>query len=156
MLKVVIIDANSITRNLLSTLLIAGGHDVVGTSNTSDANLARAIKLAPQVLCVDIGEASDQNFGIIDMLREALPKALIFLVSGNMDSALVQGGAQRGLHGFIVKPFNPLTVQTVIRNAILKIARQLQTRPVPATETSASTDTSADLLPGTTSTDTTT
>ncbi len=156
MLKVVIIDANSITRNLLSTLLVAGGHDVVGTSNTSDASLARAIKLAPQVLCVDIGEASDQNFGIIDMLRKALPKALIFLVSGNMDSALVQGGAQRGLHGFIVKPFNPLTVQTVIRNAILKIARQLHAKPVNATETFEAPDQPTDLLPGTTSTGTAT
>jgi two-component system chemotaxis response regulator CheY len=93
MLKVVVIDSNTITRNLLSTLLIADGHDVVGTSNTSDASLARTIKLEPQIVCVDIGETSDQNLGMLDLLREALPKALIFLVSGNMDSALVQGAA---------------------------------------------------------------
>ncbi|EGF31810.1 putative response regulator [Oxalobacteraceae bacterium IMCC9480] len=134
MLKVVIIDGNSITRNLLSTLLVAGGHDVIGDSNTSDAGLARAIKLQPQIVCIDIGETSDQGFGMLDLLRESLPKALIFLVSGNMDPAIVQGASQRGIHGFIVKPFNPVTVQTIIRNAILKIARQQQARATAATE----------------------
>ncbi len=147
MLKVVIIDANSITRNLLSTLLIAGGHDVIGDSNTSDAGLAKAIKLEPQIICIDIGEASDQGFGKLDLLREALPKALIFLVSGNMDSGLVQGAAQRGVHGFIVKPFNPVTVQTAIRNAIIKIARQRQATPATSSETSAPTDKSAGTVP---------
>jgi two-component system chemotaxis response regulator CheY len=156
MLKVVVIDSNTITRNLLSTLLIADGHDVVGTSNTSDASLARNIKLEPQIVCVDIGETSDQNLGMLDSLRETLPKALIFLVSGNMDSALVQAAAQRGVHGFIVKPFNPVSVRTVIRSAILKIARQLQAKTVTAAETSAPTDSSADLSHGNTSTDTAT
>jgi len=156
MLKVVVIDSNTITRNLLSTLLIADGHDVVGTSNTSDASLARTIKLEPQIVCVDIGETSDQNLGMLDLLREALPKALIFLVSGNMDSALVQGAAQRGIHGFIVKPFNPVTVRTVIRSAILKIARQLQAKTVTSAETSVPADSSADLSHGNTSTDTAT
>lgn len=144
MLKVVVIDSNSITRDLLSTLLTAGGHDVVGTSNTSDASLARAVKLEPQIVCVDIGEASDQSLGMLDLLRQALPKALIFLVSGNMNSALVQGATQRGIHGFIVKPFNPETVRTVIRSAILKIARQLQAKTTESAETSAPTDPSTD------------
>lgn len=134
MLKVVIIDGNSITRHLLSTLLVAGGHDVIGDSNTSDAGLARAIKLQPQIVCIDVGDASDQGFGMLDLLRESLPKALIFLVSGNLHPAVVQGAAQRGIHGFIVKPFNPMTVQNIIRNAILKIARQQQARAATTTQ----------------------
>ena len=153
MLKVVIIDANSITRNLLSTLLVAGGYDVIGDANTSDAGLARAIKLDPQILCVDIGEVADQRFTIIDLLRKALPKALIFVVSGRMDSDLVQGAAQRGVHGFIVKPFNPVTVQTAIRNAILKIARQRQAATAISAETPAPADKSAGIAPDTTSSD---
>lgn len=154
MLKVVIIDANSITRNLLSTLLVASGHDVVGDSTTSAAGLARLIKLEPQIVCVDIGEASDQSLGILDTLRESLPKALIFLVSGNMDPSIVQQSAQRGIHGFIVKPFNPLTVQTVIRNAILKIARQRQSTVVAATEAPEPTTSSAGSSPEKTTPDT--
>ncbi|MFT5532834.1 MAG: two-component system chemotaxis response regulator CheY [Burkholderiaceae bacterium] len=153
MLKVVIIDANSITRNLLSTLLVAGGHDVIGDSNISDAGLARTIKLAPQIVCVDIGAASEQGFGILDLLRERLPKALIFLVSGNMEPSIVQGAAQRGVHGFIVKPFNPMTVQTVIRNAILKIARQQQSKVAADTETLASSNQSAEKPSGTSAPD---
>jgi len=38
----------------------------------------------------------------------------------------VQTAAQRGVRGFIVKPFNAVTVLTTIRNAIIKIAKQHQ------------------------------
>ena len=57
MLKIVVIDANAMARGLLTTLLTAAGHEVIGNSNTSPAGLARAIKLAPQLICIDIGAA---------------------------------------------------------------------------------------------------
>ncbi len=126
MLKVVIIDANAISRNLLGTILTNGGHEVVGDSNTSSAGLARVIKLRPQVVCIDIGHAEDGGMTLLDTIRSELPKALVFMVSGKMSSEIVQGALQRGVHGFIVKPFNALTVLTTIRNAVLKIARKQQ------------------------------
>ncbi|GAA4019294.1 response regulator [Actimicrobium antarcticum] len=129
MLRVVIIDDNAVTRNLLTTMLVAGGHEVVGDSNTSDAGLARAIKLRPQLLCIDIGTDPVRSMEILDLLRASLPKVLIFIVSANMDPEIVQGALQRGVHGFIVKPFKSTTVTAIIRNAILKLARA-QTRTV--------------------------
>lgn len=129
MLKVVIIDGNAISRNLLGTILTNGGHELVGDSNTSSAGLARVLKLRPQVVCIDIGHVEDGGMDLLDTIREALPKALIFLVSGKMSPEVVEGALQRGVHGFIVKPFNALTVLTTIRNAVLKLARQQQARP---------------------------
>ncbi len=129
MLKVVIIDGNAISRDLLSTILTNGGHEVVGGGNTSSAGFARLLKLQPQVVCIDIGHVEDGGLDMLDTIRGSLPKALIFMVSNQLDSAAVQGGLQRGVHGFIVKPFNAVTVLTTIRNAVLKIARQQQTKP---------------------------
>lgn len=123
MLKVVIIDGNAISRGLLSSVLAGGGHEVVGDGNTSHASLVKLIALRPQIVCVDIGTHDEQGVMILKTLTEALPKALIFLVSGKFDEAMVKVAAQHGVHGFIVKPFNGVTVLNTIRKAVLKLVR---------------------------------
>lgn len=122
-LKVVIIDGSAISRDLLGTILTNGGHDVVGNSNASPAGLARMVKLQPQVVCIDVGGA-DEGMALLGHLRAELPKALLFLVSGKIDQATVQSALEQGVHGFIVKPFNAVTVLTTLRNTVLKVARR--------------------------------
>ena len=39
MLKAVILDGNAIARNLLTSVLTSGGHEVVGDSNIAPASL---------------------------------------------------------------------------------------------------------------------
>lgn len=124
MVTAAVIDANAISRNLLSTVLQNGGLEVVAEANTSSAALAGVVKLAPQIICMDLGAPEDGGLEKLDSLRAAVPKALVFLVSAQFDAALVQAAAQRGVHGFIVKPFNATTVLTTIRRAIIKLARK--------------------------------
>lgn len=126
MLKVVVIDGNVVSRNLLTSVLTSGGHHVVGGSNASSAGLAGMIKLKPQLVCIDIGQADEAGLEMLDTIRTGLPKALIFLVSGKIDSGTVQAALDRGVHGFIVKPFNAVTVLANIRNTIIKVAKQHQ------------------------------
>lgn len=123
MLKMVVIDNNAVSRNLLSTLLISGGHEVVGDANTRPASLARMINLRPQVICIDIGDDNDDIDSLVT-IRNALPKALLFLVSAKFSAASIESGLRHGVHGFIVKPFNAATVLATVRNAIVKLARQ--------------------------------
>lgn len=124
MLKVVVIDNNAVSRNLLTSVLVNGGFDVVGDSNASPAGMAGMIKLKPQIVCIDIGTADEDGLERIDTLRRALPKALLFLVSGQFDPITVQTAIARGVHGFIVKPFKAETVLKTIRNTVIKLARQ--------------------------------
>jgi len=131
MLRVVILDANAVARNLLTSVLNNGGHEVVGDANLAPASLARVIKLKPQIVCIDIGEANDEGFGIIDRLHQELPKALLFMVSSKLDATILQTAQQHGVQGFIVKPFNSVAVLTSIRNTIIRIAKQ-QRAPAPA------------------------
>lgn len=128
MLKVVVIDGNAISRNLLTSVLVNGGYDVIGDANTTSASLAAMIKLQPQIVCVDIGASDDEGFEKLEILRAGLPKSLVFLVSGQFDASTIQTASERGVHGFIVKPFNAGTVLATIRKAILKIAKQHRQR----------------------------
>jgi two-component system, chemotaxis family, chemotaxis protein CheY len=124
MLKVVVMDANAISRNLLTSVLTSGGHEVVGEYNTTGASIAAMTKLQPQLVCIDIGAADEEGLAKLDQVRQELPKALLFLVSGTFEAALVQAAAARGVHGFIVKPFKSAAVLENIRNTILKLARK--------------------------------
>ncbi len=129
MLKVVIIDGNAISRNLLSSVLTTGGYEVIGDSNTSSAGIASMVKLQPQIICIDTGDAENSGLDMLESLRSLFPKALVFMVAANMDADRVQGALQRGVHGFIIKPFNAVTVLMTIRNAVLKLARQQAAKP---------------------------
>lgn len=124
MLKVVVIDGNAISRNLLTSVLVNGGYEVIGDANISSAGLASMIKLQPQLVCIDIGSADEEGFERLVTLRAGLPKALLFLVSGKIEAATVQRALEQGVQGFIVKPFNAVTVLSSIRNGIIKLAQQ--------------------------------
>lgn len=133
MLKVAIIDANAISRNLLTSVLEGGGFNVVGGSNTSSAGIAAVVKLQPQLVCIDIGVPDEEGFARLASVRQQLPKALLFLVSGKLDADSVKKALEFSVHGFIVKPFNGATVLATIRNAVIKLARQHRS-PQPATD----------------------
>lgn len=132
MLKVVILDNQAVARNLLGSVLTTGGHEVVGDSNTSLSNLARMVKLQPQIVCVDIGENNADGVALLDNLRKELSRALIFLVSSKMDAELIQMAQQHGVSGFIVKPFNAVAVLSSIRNTIIRISKQTKAKDQPA------------------------
>ena len=122
MLKAIILDNQAVARDLLASVLNNGGHEVVGGSNTNVSNLARMVKLQPQIVCVDIGETNGDGVELLDNLRKELPKALIFWVSPKIDVDTIQRVQQHGVSGFIVKPFNATAVLTSIRNTIIRIA----------------------------------
>lgn len=122
MLKAIILDNQAVARDLLASVLNNGGHEVVGGSNTNISNLARMVKLQPQIVCVDIGETNGDGLALLDSLRKELPKALIFWVSSKIDAEIIQLVQQHGVSGFIVKPFNTMAVLASIRSTIIRIA----------------------------------
>lgn len=134
MLRAYIIDNQAVARNLLATVLNNGGHEVVGDGNHSATNFARMVKLQPQIICIDIGEADKDGLALLESVKEHLPKALIFLVSAKLDADTIQAAQSRGVVGFIVKPFNAVAVLMAIRNTILRIAKQAKAQLKPVTE----------------------
>lgn len=134
MLRAYIIDNQAVARNLLATVLNNGGHEVVGDGNHSATNFARMVKLQPQIICIDIGEADKDGLALLESVKVHLPKALIFLVSAKLDAETIQAAQSRGVVGFIVKPFNAVAVLMAIRNTILRIAKQAKTQSKPITD----------------------
>ncbi|MEW7848017.1 response regulator [Massilia aurea] len=125
MLKAVIVDGNAVSRAMLGTVLADGSYDVVGATHTSALGFALALKHHPHVICIAREQVEDGS-DVVEQLRAALPKTLVFLVSGTLDAAAVQNALARGVQGFIVKPFKADTVLKTIRNTVLAFIKQQQ------------------------------
>lgn len=125
MLKAVIVDSNAISRGLLNTVLTDGSYDVVGQTHTSALGYALALKHKPHFVCIAREQVEDGN-DVVGQLRANLPKTLVFMVSGTLDAATVQASLERGVHGFIVKPFKADAVLKTIRNTVIAMVRKHQ------------------------------
>ena len=131
MLKAVLVDSNAVSRGLLNTVLQDGGYEVVGQTHTAQAALVLAMKFQPQIICIARDQVEDGS-GVVEQLREALPKTLVFMVSGTLDAPAIQAALARGVHGFIVKPFKADTVLNTIRNTVIAVVRKQQAGPTSA------------------------
>ena len=123
MLSAVIIDGNAISRDLLNSVLTQGGHRVLAQAHTAEKGMVLLATLQPQLVCVDIDQI-DEETDILQALQKDFPKVLVFLVSSELDAATVQKAVARGVHGFIVKPFNSVSVLKSIRNAVIAMIKK--------------------------------
>jgi two-component system chemotaxis response regulator CheY len=125
MLKAVIIDANAISRGLLNSVLSEGGYSVVGQTHTSAQGFALMQKFHPQLVCI-AREQIEDGHNIVEQVRAAMPKTMIFMVSGAIDAAMLQAAMARGVQGFIVKPFKADAVLKTIKSTVIAMIKKQQ------------------------------
>jgi len=124
-LKAVLIDSSAVARGLLNTVLTDGGYDVCGQGHTSAQGLALLVKHQPHLVCIAREQVEDGS-NVIQAIRDAWPKTLIFMVSSGIDAATLQAAHASGVSGFIVKPFNADTVLKTIRNTVIAMVKKQQ------------------------------
>ena len=123
MLKAIIIDSSAVARGLLNTVLQDGGYDVAGQGHTCAAGVALMIKHNPHIVCIALEQVEND----LDSMREIKakwPKALVFMVSSQLDAATIQSAHAMGVNGFIVKPFKADTVLNTIRNVVIAMVKR--------------------------------
>lgn len=125
MLKAVIIDASAISRDLLSTILLAESYQVVGHSHSGTHGLALAIKHKPHIVCVDM-QIVYESADFMPRMREQLPKTLVFMMSSELKADTLKDALARGVHGVIIKPFNSVKVINTIKTAVLAFVKRQQ------------------------------
>ncbi|MBC7501813.1 MAG: response regulator transcription factor [Herminiimonas sp.] len=124
-MDILIIDDNEMTRMLLRTILSGDGHTVVGEISTGKAGLDQALKLLPQVICLDIEMPDLSGIDILKQVVQKLPKTIVLMVSGKNDMATVKECLSLGAAGFIIKPFTAATLSKVLREAVARIGQTL-------------------------------
>ncbi len=123
-MNVLIVDDNEMTRALLRTILSAEGYIVLGEASNSKHGLEQALKIRPDIICLDILMPDGSGVDVLKQVMSELPKTIVLMVSGKRDMETVKECLGNGAQGFIVKPFNTAIVLKTIKDALLRAGRQ--------------------------------
>jgi len=124
--KVFIIDDNEMTRAVLRMIIQGVRFDVVGDAAGASAGLERALRLRPDIICLDVQMPERDGLEILETLVAQLPDAVVLMVTARNDAPTVKMALERGARGFIVKPFNSGTVLDTMDAACVLIERRRQ------------------------------
>lgn len=136
--RIVIVDDNDMTRALLRGLLTSEAYQVVGEANNGEQGLEVALRMRPDIVCLDVNMPRTDGLTVLKQLHEQAPELVVVMVTGNTDRDTVQAAIGGGAGGFIVKPFNSARVLATIEGAMKKAAAMGKSVPpavTPAAET---------------------
>lgn len=119
-LTVLIVDDNEMTREVLRVTLRADGYNVIGEAADGEAGLELALKLRPNIVCLDVLMPKVSGLDALKQLKEKLPQTIVLMVTGSRDRDTIQTALQNGANGFILKPFTASTVLAAIEKAVPK------------------------------------
>ncbi len=125
-MNVLIVDDNEMTRTLLRTILSGDGHKVLGEASNGRSGLEQALKLKPDLVCLDILMPDGNGIDVLKQIMKDLPKAIVLMVTGKRDAETVKVCLENGAKGFIIKPFNAGIVLKVVKETALRAAQPTQ------------------------------
>lgn len=125
-LKILVIDDNEMTRAVLRTILHSDDqYQVVAEATNGISGLESAIRLQPDIICLDVIMPGASGLEILEQIKDKCPATTVLMVTGNNERETVRVAIERGASGFIIKPFNAGTVLDTVDLLAAKI-RQLR------------------------------
>jgi two-component system, NtrC family, response regulator AtoC len=125
--RILVVDDDPASRELLARILGARGHDVVSLADGRDA--LESLDRAPADLVVsDIRMAEVDGYVLAERMREKAPDTPIILVTafGNVEGAVE--AIRRGAFDYISKPYDVDAIAVVVERALRQRALVLENR----------------------------
>ena len=119
--KILLIDDNDVTREVLRVILRSEGYNVVGEATDGGTGLEMAVKLRPDLILLDIVMPKISGTEILPRIRELLPDARVLMVTANKDQDTINEVVKTGIHGYILKPFNAQKIIGTVEAVVTKI-----------------------------------
>lgn len=117
-ISIQLVDDNEVTRALLRGMLRGEDYEVVGEASDGEHGLEMALRLRPDVLCLDISMPKADGLEVLRQVRAQIPETVVLMVTGHTEREMVQQAIQSGAAGYIVKPFNSGKVLDAIGRAV--------------------------------------
>ncbi len=119
--KILLIDDNDVTREVLRVVLRSEGYNVIGEATDGGTGLEMAVKLKPDLILLDIVMPKISGAEILPRIRESLPDARVLMVTANKDQETIAEVVKTGIHGYILKPFNAQKIIDTVEAVVAKI-----------------------------------
>ncbi|MBC3906915.1 MULTISPECIES: response regulator [Undibacterium] len=121
--KILLIDDNDVTREVLRVILRSEGYNVVGEATDGGSGLELALKLKPDLIMLDIVMPKISGTEILPRIRDLLPDTRVLMVTANKDQETITEVVKTGIHGYILKPFNAQKIIDTVAGVVGKINR---------------------------------
>lgn len=139
--KILVVEDNIITAKHIANSLKKFGYEVTGMVNSVDAVLKSIVKNTPDLAILDINLGRDvDGIQIANLLEKEYGVAFIFLTSYN-DEETINRILKLNPLGYIIKPFNPVDLKSVIELALFKLNSSKKAVNVSTSEEQISTHT---------------
>ncbi len=118
--RLLIVDDNDMTRALLRGLLRGEDYDVIGEAGNGEQAVEMALRLKPDIVCLDVDMPKMGGLEALTQIRQHLPQTAVLMVTAHAERETVQTAIANGAAGYIVKPFNAGRVLAAIEAAVAK------------------------------------
>jgi DNA-binding response OmpR family regulator len=115
--RVLVIDDEFETVDLLSAILSDSGYEVVSALNGSDGLMLAQIE-RPDVVLLDLEMPGLAGFDVLRRVRTVRPDLPVIIVSGQADLNLTRATLALGAVAYVPKPFDPEDVVRVVAAAL--------------------------------------
>lgn len=116
--KVLVVDDDTLMRELLKAILKAEGFHVVGEARDGQAAISLLGRLNPDVVCLDVNMPGMSGLEVLKAIQSAAPQTKVVMITGDASMATVREAVGYGAAGYIIKPFNQVRVGATVRAAL--------------------------------------
>ena len=126
--RILVVDDDQSSRELLARILTSAGHRVTALSDGREAVAALDDGDPPDLVVSDIRMAEMDGLQVIDAFRERAPETPVILVTafGNIDGALE--AIRRGAADYLSKPYDVDAIKLVVARALQHRALAMENR----------------------------
>jgi len=116
MRTVVVVDDDSLMREMLKVILQSANYQVLGEAANGEMAIERCSNLKPDLVLLDINMPKIDGLQALQEIRKLCPATKVMMVSADATMGRVAEAIQKGASGFVVKPLNAASVLDRIEN----------------------------------------
>jgi len=105
-MKVLIVDDNASTRDVLNVTLVKLGHEVVGEAEDGKSALKAFVELRPEVVLLDIIMPGISGIVVLEEMRRIAPGAKVIMLTAIDQDEVTSELKSKGASAIIFKPFS--------------------------------------------------
>jgi two-component system, response regulator / RNA-binding antiterminator len=127
MLRVMLVDDSQKETSPLKEGLLEAGYEVVETSTTAAALLARVAALEPDVIIIDTESPTRDTLEQLSFVSREHPRPIV-LFTGDREGATISAALKAGVSAYVVDGMKPDRLQPILDVAVARFAQEAALR----------------------------
>lgn len=116
--RVMVVDDDTLMREVLKALLRDEGFQVVGEARDGPGALSLVERTQPDIVCLDVNMPGLSGIDVLKSIRQKFPDIRVVMITGDSSMGTVREAVGFGAMGYIIKPFKAGRVSASLRAAL--------------------------------------